>query len=86
MRDCYYERDTGIGDFEVRDSGNNHLNELRTGMSVDENEKHQAKRLRSGCYCAGMKIISEAKLPIYQKSSMAHRATRHVRLLRQLNA
>ena len=84
MRDCYYERDTGIGDFEVRDSGNNHLNELRTGMSVDENEKHQVKRLRSGCYCAGMKIISEAKLPIYQKSSMAHRATRHVRLLRQL--
>ena len=83
MRDCYYERDTGIGDFEVRDSGNNHLNDLRTGMSLDENEKHQAKRRRSG-YCAGMKIISEAKLPIYQKSSMAHRATRHVRLLRQL--
>ena len=44
MRDCYYERDTGIGDFEVRDSGNNHLNEPRTGMSVDENEKHQVNR------------------------------------------
>ena len=34
--DCYYERDTGIGDFEERDSGNNHLNEPRTGMSVNE--------------------------------------------------
>ena len=31
-----------------------------------------------------MKIISEAKLPINQKSSMAQRVTRHVRLLRQL--
>ena len=28
MRDSYYERDTGIGDFEERDSGNNHLNEF----------------------------------------------------------
>ena len=28
---------TGIGDFEERDSGNNHLNEPRTGMSVEEN-------------------------------------------------
>ena len=37
MRDCYYEQNTGISDFEERDSGNNHLNELRTGMSVDEN-------------------------------------------------
>ena len=37
MRDCYYERDTGIGDFEERDSENNHLNESRTGMSIDEN-------------------------------------------------
>ena len=37
MRDCYYERDSGIGVFEERDSGNNHLNEPRTGMSVDEN-------------------------------------------------
>ena len=37
MRDCYYERDTGIGDFEERDSGNNHLNEPRTRMSVGEN-------------------------------------------------
>ena len=27
-------------------------------------EKHEAKRRWSGCYCAGMKIISEAKLPI----------------------
>ena len=31
-----------------------------------------------------MKIISEAKLPINQKSSMAQRVTRHLRLLRQL--
>ena len=36
MRDCYHERDSVIGDFEERDSGNNHLNEPRTGMSVDE--------------------------------------------------
>ena len=63
MRDCYHERDSVIGDFEERDSGNNHLNEPRTGMSVDEfmkklifsvHEKHQANRLiafrrRSGC-------------------------------------
>ena len=31
-----------------------------------------------------MKIISEAKLPIYQKSSMAYRVARHLRLLCQL--
>ena len=37
MRDCHYERDTGIGDFEAWDSGNNHLNKPRTGMYVDEN-------------------------------------------------
>ena len=37
MRDCYYEWNTGISDFEERNSGNNHLNEPRTGMSVDEN-------------------------------------------------
>ena len=37
MRDSYYERETGIGDFEEQDSGNNHLNEPRTGMSVEEN-------------------------------------------------
>ena len=49
-----------------------------------------AFRRRSGCsatlfgYCAGMKIVSEAKLTIYQKSSKAHRVTRHLRLLRQL--
>ena len=36
--------------------------------------------------CAGMKIISEAKLPIYQKSTMARRVhiERGLRLLRQL--
>ena len=37
MRDCYYERDTRISDFEERDSGNNHLNEPRGRMYVDEN-------------------------------------------------
>ena len=37
MRDWYHGRNTGIGDFKGRDSGNNHLNEARTGMSVDEN-------------------------------------------------
>ena len=37
MQDCYYKRETGIGDFERRDSGNIHLNKPRTGMSVDEN-------------------------------------------------
>ena len=37
MRGCYYEWNTGIGDSEEQDSGNNHLNEPRTGMSVDEN-------------------------------------------------
>lgn len=31
-----------------------------------------------------MKITSEAKLPIYQKSSVAYRVTRHLRLLCQL--
>ncbi|CAH3114912.1 unnamed protein product [Pocillopora meandrina] len=43
MRDCSYERDTGIGNFEERDSGNNHLDEPRTGI----HEKHQAHRLSS---------------------------------------
>ena len=37
MRDCYYERDTRIGGFEGQDSGNNPLNEPRTGKSVDVN-------------------------------------------------
>ena len=37
MRDCYHERDSGISDFEERDSGNNRLNKPRTGMYVDEN-------------------------------------------------
>ena len=34
MRDCYHERDTGIGDFEEQDSGNNHLNELIAGCPL----------------------------------------------------
>ena len=105
MQDCYHERDSGIGDFEERDSGNNHLNKPRTGMSVDKNlwrnwsfQSTKSTRQRgslasgrwSGCsatllsYCAAIKIISEAKFPIYQKSSMAQRVTRHLRLLRQL--
>ena len=37
MHDCYYKRDKGIGNFKEWDLGNNHLNETRTGMSVDEN-------------------------------------------------
>ena len=37
MQDCYHERDSGIGDFEERDSGNNHFDGPRIGMSVDEN-------------------------------------------------
>ena len=53
MRDCYYERDTGIGDFEERDSGNNHSNR-ETGcpltrvyeeINLLSHEKHQANRL-----------------------------------------
>ena len=31
------KRDTGIGDFEERDTGNSHVNEPRTEMAVDEN-------------------------------------------------
>ena len=44
----------------------------------------------SGCsatllsYCAAIEIISEAKLPIYQRSSMARGVTRHLRLLPRL--
>lgn len=33
MRDCHYERDTGISDFRERDSGNNYFNEPRCPMS-----------------------------------------------------
>ena len=33
MRDFYREQDTGIGEFEERDSGNDYLDEPRTGMS-----------------------------------------------------
>ena len=49
-----------------------------------------ALKRQSGCsatllsYYAGMEVTSEAKLPIYQKPSMAHRVTWHIRLLRQL--
>ena len=39
MRDGYYERDSGIGDFKGQDPGNNHLNEPRAGKSVDANFK-----------------------------------------------
>ena len=105
MRDCFYKRGTEIGDFDERDLGNNHFNELRTGMSVDENLWRNwssqstkstrrtgslAFRRRSGCsatlfnYCTAMKSISEAKLPINQKSSMSHRVARYLWLLRQL--
>ena len=37
MQDSDIEGDTRIGDFEELDSGNNHLNEPRTEMSVDKN-------------------------------------------------
>ena len=37
MQDCYHEQDSGIGDFEERDSRNNHLQEPRNEMYVDEN-------------------------------------------------
>ena len=56
MRDCSYERDTGIGNFEERDSGNNHLNEPELGCPLTRiyeeiyllsHEKHQAHRLSS---------------------------------------
>ena len=47
MRDCYYEQDTGIGNFEGRDSGNSHLNEPRIGKSVDANLLSPKKRLAS---------------------------------------
>ena len=48
MRDCFYERDTAIGYFEERNSGNDHLNEPRTVMKkliFSVHEKHQANRL-----------------------------------------
>ena len=34
--DCYHKRDTGIGDFEERDSGNSHRNEPRTGRGMSD--------------------------------------------------
>ena len=34
MRDCYCERDTGIGNFKRRDSGVNHFNAPRTGSPL----------------------------------------------------
>ena len=37
MWHCYYEWEVGVHDFEEQDSGNNHRNKLRTGMSVDKN-------------------------------------------------
>ena len=63
--DCYYERDTGIGDFEERDSGNNHLNEPREpGCPLTRVYTGSlALERRSGCsatlfsYCAGTKIL-----------------------------
>ena len=52
-------------------------------------EKHQANRLSSIKEAVELvsdtlllKILSEAMLPIYQKSLMAHRITWHLRLLR----
>ena len=57
---------------------------MKSILSVMKSIKHTGSlgfKRRSDCsatlfsYCAGMKIISDVKLPIYQKSSMAHRVT-----------
>ena len=90
MRDCYYEQNTGISDFEERDSGNNHLNEPRTGMSVDENlwrnwssQSWKApgiqalQHLRGGraAQWHGNENYIRSEVADLSKSSMAHRAT-----------
>ena len=68
------------------------LTRIYEEIDLLSHEKHQAYRLSSiqeavgllFSYCTGMKITSEAKLPIYQKSSVAHRIMWHLRLLHQL--
>ena len=57
---------------------------MHTGSLVFNGRSGYSAALFSSC--PGMKILSEAKLPIYQKSSVAHgaRVERGLRLLRQL--
>ena len=55
MRDGYYERDSGIGDFEGQDSGNNHLNEPRAGKSVDANSE-KSRSLASHAVVSGDRV------------------------------
>ena len=56
-----------------RDSGNNPLTRIHREFDYSVHEKHQAYRLLSiqeviELISEEMKILSEAKLPIYQKS------------------
>ena len=55
---------------------------MHTGSLVFKRRSGYSAALFSNC--PGMKIISEAKLPIYQKSSVAHGARVERGLLRQL--
>ena len=66
--DCYYERDTGIGDFEERDSGNNHLNEPRTGMSVNES-LYRLSRIRGGRAAQRHSSVIAREQKFYEKRS-----------------
>ena len=56
----------------------------KEGGSLYHSGGGRAVQRHSLSHCVAMKIISEAKLPINQKSSMVQRVTRHLRLLRQL--
>ena len=71
MRDSYYERDTRIGDFEERDSGNNHLNEPRTGMSVEENlwRKLYSQSMKSTRRTGGGRAVIAREWILYKKRS-----------------
>ena len=62
MRDCFYKREESA----ILRSGIREKLLKQTKFIFSVHEKHKAKRRWSGCYCAGMKIISEAKLPIYK--------------------
>ena len=55
---------------------------MHTGSLVFNGRSGYSAALFSSC--PGMKILSEAKLPIYQKSSVAHGARVERDLLRQL--
>ena len=72
MRDCYYERNAGIADFEERDSGNNHFKwtenrdvrwrECMKKLIFSVYEKHQARRLTSIQGAVG--LVSETLQPL----------------------